>query len=154
MTKQILILDDNASNLQLLFIALNTSFTDGQIYQTKTIQEAQAILDTHPIDLAVLDVELPDGSGIELAATQRQKSPTMLLVMLSAIDARDELDRACHIGANAYITKPFDLGEVLELLKILEYQVNKPKNQMMVLYSRSGLYPYQCVETEPSVSSE
>lgn len=115
MTKQVLILDDNADNRELLFFALKAG--DYAIHQAMLGQEAAAFAASHKIDLALLDIELPDVNGLEVARRIRGLHPDAVLIMLSANDNRELLEQARKLGANAYIVKPFNLRQVLELVR-------------------------------------
>jgi DNA-binding response OmpR family regulator len=149
--KTILIVDDNPSNLKLLELALTAALKlECQIYQAGTHKAAVKLLEAQGVDIALLDVELPDGNGLELARQLRHEAPSTLIIMLSALDERDVIDKACRAGADAYITKPFNLRDVLKLFETL--QVASPKSEnglsnshaMWVQYSHQALTSYKC----------
>lgn len=63
-------------------------------------------------DLAILDINLPDGSGIELISTVRAAQPACPILMLTArLDVDDRIE-ALDKGADDYLMKPFDLREL------------------------------------------
>lgn len=135
MTRRILILDDNAANRKLLVFALRTG--DYEIYQAENSTEANALLSKEEqFDIALLDVELPDGNGLEIAEKMRQDTPATILIMLSALDSTEELNRACAIGADAYIVKPFNLAAVLKLINNIKKR--EPTEDNMVLLPNHG----------------
>ncbi len=74
--------------------------------------EMLALLDSEPIDLIVLDLGLPDEDGIVLARRVRARSSVPIIV-LTARKGRDDRIASLEIGADDYITKPFDPEELL-----------------------------------------
>ena len=63
-------------------------------------------------DLALLDVNLPGKSGLELLQEMRDEGITAQVIMLTADDSAETAVRAMKLGASDYLTKPFDLEEV------------------------------------------
>jgi two-component system NtrC family sensor kinase len=80
-----------------------------------TVAEARRALQTEPIDVAILDVVLPDEDGIELLreirSTQHATSPFVLLLSSEA-DVRDRI-RGIQVGADDYVGKPYDANYVI-----------------------------------------
>lgn len=64
-------------------------------------------------DLVILDVMLPGLSGLDLARGLRKRSPKQAILMLSAKGAQADKLAGLRLGADDYITKPFDLEELL-----------------------------------------
>lgn len=75
-------------------------------------------------DLILLDVNLPDGNGIDICHSLRQKGFVKPIVMLIAKDAEDDIVPAFEAGANDYITKPLRLGELIALIRTQLHQFN------------------------------
>jgi two-component system sensor histidine kinase/response regulator len=67
------------------------------------------------LDLILLDIRLPDGSGFDLLARLRETHSALDLpvIVISGLDQADDVVRALKAGANDYVTKPFDLAVVL-----------------------------------------
>jgi two-component system response regulator AtoC len=76
--------------------------------------EGQAAFDVHPFSCAVLDIFLPDGSGVDLIRPFRTHSPSTPIIMVSGQSDVEEVVRAMKDGASDYIKKPFH-GEELVL---------------------------------------
>jgi two-component system, OmpR family, alkaline phosphatase synthesis response regulator PhoP len=77
---------------------------------------------TH-IDLVLMDINLPDGNGLELARHWRQTSRELSIVFLSALNDPALRVEGLEIGAEDYITKPFELKELtLRLERIFQYR--------------------------------
>lgn len=71
--------------------------------------EAKEQLKKGGIDLVLLDVNLPDGSGLELLADLRRRSD-IPVILLTANDLETDIVGGLELGANDYITKPFSLA--------------------------------------------
>ena len=105
--KTVLIADDRAS-IRLLVAATLPSLGD-EVKQEADGDEAWALSQQHRPDLALLDVQMPDQTGLDLTETIRQhpgfsKVPIMLL---TAGTAHSEVDAGMAAGAKEYLTKPF-----------------------------------------------
>ncbi|MFT0858583.1 response regulator transcription factor [Ancylobacter sp. G4_0304] len=81
--------------------------------------EAQSVLYVDAYDLILLDLGLPDGDGLDvLRALRRQRNATPVLV-LTARGAIDERIAGLDAGADDYLTKPFNNGELLARIRAL-----------------------------------
>lgn len=82
---------------------------------------AREAMNTGKFDLAVLDVRLPDGNGIELLREFRQADPDMGIIIMTGYAEVDTAVDAVRLGANDFLKKPFDIDELIvrigELLK-------------------------------------
>jgi two-component system phosphate regulon response regulator PhoB len=119
---KILLADDEADILQLVGGALRR---EGFTVITATTGEGalESVSAAHP-DLAILDMMMPAGSGLDVCRSLRARpeTATMPIIMLSACSA--EVDRvvAFEIGVDDYVTKPFSPRElVLRVKAILKY---------------------------------
>lgn len=77
----------------------------------QSIAQAQQVLDTQAIDLILLDVMLPDASGIDLCRSVRAHS-LVPIILISALGEENDRIRGLEAGADDYITKPFSPREV------------------------------------------
>jgi len=66
-----------------------------------------------PFDLVVLDVRLPEVDGFEVCQVLRRKGDTTPILMLTARNQPDDVIYGLKLGADDYVTKPFDLAELL-----------------------------------------
>ncbi len=76
-------------------------------------EEAERLALTGDFDLALLDVMLPRRGGFEVLATIRAKRPELPVIMLTALGQKRDVIEGLDLGADDYITKPFDLDELL-----------------------------------------
>jgi DNA-binding response OmpR family regulator len=133
MTKRVLLVDDNPDNRVLLFYALETG--DFEIHQAETATEAYTLLATGGFDLTLLDVALPDGNGLDIAACVRQQYPKAVIIIFSALDNPSELTRGAEAGVNAYVIKPFSLPYVLALIESIDAQTFTADSKMKIVKS-------------------
>jgi len=77
------------------------------------IQSARELLEKHPVDLIILDVMLPDGSGFDYCTELRAQGVLTPILMLTAKGASSDIVTGLNAGADDYMTKPFHLGELL-----------------------------------------
>jgi signal transduction histidine kinase/CheY-like chemotaxis protein len=112
--RRLLYIEDDAVNA-LVMAALVGRRPDLRLEVCETLAEGLARLRATPPDLLLLDMQLPDGRGLELLHTLRADPRLRCLpvVMVSA-DAMDEtVNAALQAGARAYVTKPLAFDEVL-----------------------------------------
>ena len=128
--KKILIIEDDKNLNKGLSIALNKEY---EIFSVNTISEAKNFIDN--ADLILLDMNLPDGDGLEIIKYTRQNS-SIPIIVLSAIDLEAYIISAINLGADDYLTKPFSLG-ILEakIKRAFEKIVSSDLN----LYKKDGL---------------
>lgn len=77
-----------------------------------THADARAALEVEPFDAVVLDIMLPDGSGIELTRSLRARGDRTPILLLTALDDVADRVRGLDDGADDYLGKPFDLDEL------------------------------------------
>jgi DNA-binding response OmpR family regulator len=93
-------------------------------YSTEWVQtgeDASAALEVSEFDLAILDLNLPDCSGIDVLQRLRRLPKTQFLpvLLLTAMDNIDQKVKGLDAGADDYLTKPFDLQELLARLRAM-----------------------------------
>ena len=97
-----------------------------------TGKELFASIEKRPADLIILDLNLPDGDGLDFAAKLRETQSTPIIIASARKGMEDRLT-ALNMGAIDYVTKPFDPQELLirikNLLNITSTQ--KPENTSM-----------------------
>lgn len=125
---EVLIVEDEPSIRQaLLRILAHYGF---QVSESGTVREALVAIRGRErvgprFDFVVLDLQLPDGSGIEvLRMVHAGKPGTDVIISSGALD-EDVLEEARRYGAAAVLVKPIDLGELLALLGISEEELGR-----------------------------
>ena len=108
--------------MRLLIVEDNKTLADGLAkvlmdggYVVDVVQDgesAQAALAAGPFDLVVLDLSLPDTDGLDVLRWIRRQGVSVAVLILTARGALDERIRGLDIGADDYMTKPFDVTEL------------------------------------------
>jgi two-component system, OmpR family, KDP operon response regulator KdpE len=112
--QRVLVVDDEPQIVRALKVILRGAGYATQ--QAETKQEALDAVAVRPPDAMVLDLILPDGSGVEVCEEIRRWSG-MPIIVLSAVGDEREKVRALDAGADDYITKPFGTDELLARLR-------------------------------------
>ena len=105
---QILLLEDDEALGRGICMALETPSCT--VTHCSTCLQAINILQGMVFDLLILDISLPDGSGLELLRTLRQNGTSTPAILLTANDLELDEVTGLEAGADDYITKPFSLA--------------------------------------------
>lgn len=84
-----------------------------------SVAEARAISAGRTFDAVLLDVRLPDGSGFDVCAELRRATPTLPILMLTALDDVPHRIQGLDAGADDYVPKPFSFEELLARIRAL-----------------------------------
>ncbi|MHB1324020.1 MAG: response regulator transcription factor [Coriobacteriia bacterium] len=115
---RILIVEDEPLIVDVLQIALRREgFT--QVASAGTAKQALAASAHEPFDLAILDIGLPDISGLEVAVALRRQTPDISILFLTARDSNADVLMGFGVGGDDYVTKPFDPMEVAARVRAL-----------------------------------
>ena len=111
----VLVVDDDAEIRTLL-----GRYLVGQGFRVSLAADRRALdaeLATAAIDLVVLDVLLPDGSGLDICRDLRRRRPSLPIILLTAL--KEEVDRiiGLEIGADDYLGKPFNPRELVARIR-------------------------------------
>jgi len=82
------------------------------VFRASTLTSAKEILDSQTFDLAILDLNLPDGSGLELTQPLRDTCRDLPILMLTARSALADRVHGLRSGADDYVCKPVALEEL------------------------------------------
>jgi DNA-binding response OmpR family regulator len=113
MERKILCIDDSETALILLEYALNEAG-----YKTilaRSADEAIKILNTLIPDLILLDLSMPDISGYEFLEMRiRLKLEKVPIIIISAFDSHESIQRTLNLGATDFVSKPIKIEHVIE----------------------------------------
>ena len=112
--EHVLVVDDEPQILRALGVILRNAGYEVATAATKS--EALDAVSVRPPDAMVLDLVLPDGSGVEVTSEVRTWS-SLPIIVLSAVGDEREKVRALDVGADDYITKPFGTEELLARMR-------------------------------------
>lgn len=122
----VLIVEDNQSISNLIINGLGDEFI---ILVARGFNEAINLLRKHTVDLACLDIMLPDGNGLEICRIIRKEYPDVKIIVLSKKSKIEDRLSVFNIGADDYLPKPFFVQELSARINRL---VKKKENQYII----------------------
>lgn len=155
MAETILVLDDEQSIADLVQLYLENE--NYRVFKCYTSRDTLRIIDTENVDLAILDVMLPDISGFEICRHIRQKH-TYPVIMLTAKGESTDKITGLTLGADDYVTKPFIPLELVARVKaqLRRYKRYNTPSQEEELLTCGGLVlnikNHQCLLNEKPLS--
>ena len=114
MSANILILDDERPIADLIELYLKNE--NYNVYKFHTARQALACVADTPIDLAILDVMLPDEDGFSVCRKIREEHYFPVIMLTAKVEDMDKI-MGLTLGADDYITKPFNPLEVMARVK-------------------------------------
>ncbi|MDQ0169426.1 response regulator transcription factor [Paenibacillus tundrae] len=99
-----------------------------------SLEEARKALKADVIDMILLDVNLPDGSGYTLCREIRATSP-IPIIFLTALDEEANIVAGLDLGADDYMTKPIRTKELLSRMKAVLRRNTKAREEVSVWFS-------------------
>lgn len=127
-TKRILLVEDSVNDIELILTALTDNHLANEVVVTRDGEEALDYLyrrgifkmrqEGHPI-VVLLDLKLPRINGLEILAQLKADPEFRLIPIVVLSSSREEPDlRRCYeFGTNAYVVKPIDFQEFVEVIK-------------------------------------
>jgi DNA-binding response OmpR family regulator len=105
----------------LLLKTLSNALRDAgfQVLPAGTARDGEDLLEGRgeQVDLMVLDVKLPDKSGLDLLESQRQRGYLGHVIVMTAFDNPESERRCRQLSVDHYLRKPFDLEAMLDLIR-------------------------------------
>lgn len=106
MKKSILIVEDNGPLANGIKLAIQSD--ELTIHMASTLSQAKEISNELTIDLIILDINLPDGNGLDFLTYSKERHNSKIII-LTANDMETDVVTGLEMGADDYITKPFSL---------------------------------------------
>lgn len=128
----ILVIDDETQIRKLLNITLQ-SF-EYKVIEATTAKEGITAVSTHPPDLVLLDLGLPDQNGHEVLKHLREWYSNPIII-LSVQSDEEDIVRALDHGANDYLVKPFRTGELVARIRSALRKAAADENNPVVNYT-------------------
>lgn len=134
--KTILVVDDELDLREI--VASELEFMGAKVFQAENILKAQNIINEHQVDLVISDIRMPGGTGIDLLekikTSDRPCPPVILITGFADITIEDAFDK----GAEALISKPFKLDDLISMasrcMVSLEERMTQPlKSQKSIM---------------------
>ena len=125
----ILVIDDEAQIRKLLAITLQSN--DYRVLEASTAKEGLIAVASHPPDLILLDLGLPDENGHEVLRHLREWYSNPIIILSVQTDEGD-IVKALDNGANDYLIKPFRTGELLARIRSALRKNNGDENNAVM----------------------
>ena len=137
---KILIVDDEPDICEIITIAFNLRWSELEIRTAGTGAKALELAETESLDAIILDIVLPDADGFELCTQLKAKTSAAILI-LTVKGAEEDKVKGLTLGADDYITKPFNHYELLARLKaVIRRRSSRGSVDTDSNYERQGLF--------------
>lgn len=148
--KNVLVVDDE----KLLRWSLSTELKElgFNVYSHEFAEEGYKLFKEKAIDICVLDIRLPDYSGIELLRKIKQTQPDTYVIMITAFAEVETAVEALKLGAFDYLIKPFSLEKLKHLIsKIIETNELKKENTFLKQKEQKHFQQEQMLSEDPEM---
>ena len=121
LARQVLLVEDEVDTAEFLKELLEKN--GHRVVVAKDGGQAHSAFIMHKPDFVILDLILPGESGFEICERMKQAEETTPILILTAIDLPESRELARRVGADGYLTKPFDPKELLDTIAAIAEQV-------------------------------
>ena len=133
--KDLLIVEDDPTLGEGIRLALQAPELRPQL--CRSLADAGELLSRRSFDLLILDINLPDGNGLDLLRALRRESEVPV-ILLTANDLETDIVAGLELGADDYVVKPFNIRELLLRIRaILRRQVMVESNPVLTRHGVS-----------------
>ncbi|ALS97067.1 response regulator [Lacimicrobium alkaliphilum] len=136
---KVLILEDDELIAELLESLVSGLDANMHVVRAESLSQGMELWQQQAPDCLLCDWNLPDGSGLELVRRIRRQDTSTKVIMITARSDRESVVQAARCKVNGFITKPFDIEEVHQRLKILlctTDEVGKAEVDIQLLLSK------------------
>jgi len=110
---RILVVDDNKSTLDLLWVILEEDF---DVFTAEDAISTMRLIKSQSPDLIILDIMLPEIDGFEICRMIRDRSSIPIIALSARCEPEDKI-RCLNLGADDYVTKPFVVEELIARIR-------------------------------------
>ncbi len=122
---RVLIVDDEPSIQEVLVKLLSEE--NYEISQASGVTDANSLINKQYFDMAIVDLRLPDGSGMEVLKTIKTLHYETVVLIITAFASTETAIEAMKAGAYDYITKPFNLDEIRLVIRNINEKISLQK---------------------------
>jgi two-component system, NtrC family, response regulator len=134
----VLIIDDD--KLICDWIANVVTRLGHQAVSTHLLREGLRKVQSEPFDIVFLDVQMPDGSGLEIMPKIKAARSSPEIIVITGLGDPDEAERAIQTGAWDYLEKPASFEAIkLPILRALEYRAERKSGKPSVVLKRNAI---------------
>lgn len=110
----VLVIDDETGPRESLRILLKL---ECDVQCASSVEEGLRLFRTSSPDLVIMDIRMPDQTGIDGLRAIRQLDPLVSVIMLTGYGTLETAQEALRLGANDYLKKPFDTGDIFRIVR-------------------------------------
>ncbi|WP_323710487.1 response regulator transcription factor [Mammaliicoccus lentus] len=139
--EKILIVEDEVKIARV--IQLELEYANYEISIANTGRQALELFESNHFDLVLLDVMIPELNGLEVLRRIREEDSNIKIIMLTARDAVMDKVSGLDSGANDYMTKPFEIEELLARIRVHLKQNNETteENRNEIQFKHLNIHP-------------
>jgi DNA-binding response OmpR family regulator len=127
-TVNIFLLEDDISLQKGISLKL---LKEGYMVQcAEDMSSAMQFMKIH-FDLAIIDINLPDGNGLDICKKLRSNYPDIHILILTANDMETDIVMGYELGADDYVTKPFSLSVLLSKINAVKRRMHKETDKIL-----------------------
>jgi len=131
----ILVIEDEESIRRFLRLSLENR--DFRLIECGTGQDGLSLASSHNPEIILLDLGLPDIDGLEVIRRLREWAATPIIILSARGKEQDKI-HALESGADDYLTKPFNVGELVARIKVALRHMNRPDKDSPATVFQSG----------------
>ncbi|WP_456419828.1 sigma-54-dependent transcriptional regulator [Thermovibrio sp.] len=122
---RVLVLEDEASLRDILALILEDF--GYEVEEAGSLREARERLNEGEFDLALVDLRLPDGSGMELVREIKGRNPETEVIIITAYASTETVKEAFELGVYDYVEKPFNINDLKLLIRNVSDKISLKK---------------------------
>src|SRR6478736_9957936 len=126
---QVLVIDDEMGPRESLRMLLKPNY---QVQTADCVEGGLKLLKEKQPDTIVMDIRMPGMTGIEGLRKIREIDPHLSVIMLTGFGALETAKEAVRLGANDYISKPFDAGEMRATLRLMTSRISRASKGLLM----------------------
>ena len=130
MNNRVLIIDDKMSMVEMLTRTFQAEGFD--VISAGNVKDAIRLIDQGEMDVVVTDLKLPDGEGLQILTAAKKRFPFIPVVLMTAHGSIETAVRAVKEGAYDFITKPFDPGHLVLVVRRAMAEVIARKENLIM----------------------
>jgi len=115
--QNVLVLEDHPETREWLTNIIQQAFVEVKIFEASSLAQARVIINDNQLDLGLIDLNLPDGNGVEIISEISKKSPDTYCVVATIFDDDNYLFPALEAGAQGYLLKEQTADEFIQNLQ-------------------------------------
>ncbi|TGL64900.1 response regulator [Leptospira sarikeiensis] len=125
MPPKVLVVDDNLTNLKLICELLELD--NFEVLKAHNAEEAVQIIEDNPLDLILMDIELPGVDGLTLTRQLKsdKKTKEIPIIAVTAFAMKGDAQKAYGAGCDGYITKPIDTRKFIDQISTFIKGISK-----------------------------